>query len=172
VRFIFNANEAGVYMVSATIGRTVLFIYLYFVQSEYPRMSSDRPYRNFNKLYVNGIGLLLSAAIFLTLFGKIIAANIFDKALPGFASFSSLYILSLTPLVYVLPQLQILTIFKAFSFTPFLFALVCLTLFIYLVFAQSFHGCLMILFATNLAFMFLIWGVKRFQRIERLEENR
>jgi hypothetical protein len=162
VRFVFNSSEAGVYMISATIGRTVLFVYLYFVQSEYPRMTFDKPYRNLKKLYLNGISLLVSSAVFLILFGNTIAVNLLDKNLPTFASFTSLYILSLSPLVYVLPQLQLLGIFKAFSITPLLFALLCMTLVAFFIFTQSFYSCLIILFASNMAYAFMIWGFKKF----------
>jgi hypothetical protein len=167
IRFVLNSNESGAYMISATVGRTVLFVYLYFVQSQYPIMSlstSDwKPWR----LYMNGILIICLSAVFIKTFGSIIATNVFAKNLPTFSDFTFLYIMSLVPLVYVFPQLQLLTIDKNFKITPMFLFLIFLATLAYLLCADSKSGSLKIMFVCNCAFMVLIYLLRINQRIDK-----
>ena len=157
VRFVFDSEDSGLYMLSATIGRSVLFVYLYFVQYEYPMMSTRGSHFSTNILYKKGITILFASAGIILLLGDQIIRLAFNKDSTSFTIFTAIYIISLLPLVYVLPQIQLLTIQKKFGLTGFFSGIILFSITALVLWAETNWESVLISFCTNTMFAVLIW---------------
>ena len=156
VRFVFDSEDSGLYMLSATIGRSVLFVYLYFVQYEYPMMNARSKHFSTNVLYKKGLLILLASTGIILLLGDQMIRFAFNKDSTSFTIFTATYIISLLPLVYVLPQIQLLTIQQKFGLTGFFSVIIFFTVTILVLWAETKWECVLISFCTNTMFALLI----------------
>ena len=161
IRLVLNEEQSGIYMVTATLGRTILFIYLYLVQREYPKMRSNVGKQSITHLYLKGFYCLVPSSLLFYFFGDIISQSIFGKSFETFQGFTTLYLLSLLPLVYVLPQLQYLVIKHDFRIIPIFVIILIISAFSLVVFSKATSDVLGISFLTNLLFAFVL----HFQRV-------
>ena len=156
VRFVFDSEDSGLYMLSATIGRSVLFVYLYFVQHEYPIMTAKGTFFSTRILYKKGLLILLLSAGIILLFGDQMIRLAFNKDSTSFNIFTAAYILSLLPLVYVLPQIQLLTIQHQFGLTGFFSLSIVSSAITLVLWAETKWECVLISFCTNMIFALFI----------------